>query len=75
MTFNDNAVKIKLTNDDKVVKKRKEEYRMVISKEKKIDTALELEELRIYDNALYQKIKQLILNAKELKDIKENFKS
>lgn len=48
---------------------------MAISKEKKIDTALELEELRVYDNTLYKKIKQIILNAKELNDIKKNFKN
>ncbi len=37
----------------------------------KINTALELENLKKYDFELYEKIKQLIINARELKALKD----
>lgn len=39
--------------------------------EKKINTALELEEMKKYDYELYQKIKQLIITSRELKALKQ----
>lgn len=40
------------------------------TQDKKKEIALELEEMKEYDNALYQKIKLLITTARELKALK-----
>ncbi|MGU8449435.1 hypothetical protein V1657_11710 [Clostridium perfringens] len=40
------------------------------NQDKKKDIALALEEIKDYDNALYQKIKSLITTARELKALK-----